>query len=146
MIYIAASSAEIERAEKWNNAVRGEGITVTSVWTETIRRVQRERGMKSTGEASNPAQATVADRRMWSMENVTQIRASDVLWLLVPPKESPSQGAYFEFAVAWNERKLTVASGGDQRFVFTALAQILVEADEHAFEAIRLIYKRRAAL
>lgn len=146
MIYVAASSAEIERAEKWSHALRGEGITVTSVWPETIRRVQRERQMKTTNEASNPPQATVADRRKWSLENVTQIKASELFWLLVPGPENPSQGAYWEHAFAWSERKITVASGGDQRFVFTSLSQILCDEDEQAFDLIRHIYKRRAAL
>src|SRR5690606_756073 len=124
---------EIERAEKWSNALRGEGITVTSVWPETIRRVQRERGMKTTQEASNPREATVADRRKWSMENVTQILACEVFWLLVPTPPYQSQGAYWEHSFAWHERKLTVASGGDQRFVFVSLSQVLCETDEQAF-------------
>jgi hypothetical protein len=146
MIYVAASSADIERAELWSNRLRGEGITVTSVWPETIRRVQAERGMRTTNEASNPKQASVADRRTWAMENVRQIRAAELFWLLVPGPENPSQGAYWEFACAWNERKLTIASGGDQRFVFTALAQILVDDDEAAFDLIRHVYRRRAVL
>ena len=148
MIYVAASSAEIERAEKWMHSLRGEGIAVTSVWPETIRRVQRERAMATTQEASNPYQATVADQRTWAMENVTQIRASEVLWLLVPNPPNLSEGAYWEHSCAWNERKLTIASGGgtNRRFVFTALSHMIMETDEHAFEAIRLIYKRRAAL
>lgn len=146
MIYVAASSAEIERAEFWSNKLRGEGIAVTSVWPETIRRVQRERQMKTPGEASNPPQATVADRRTWSMENVTQIKAAELFWLLIPGPENPSQGAYWEHAFAWSERKLTIASGGDQRFVFVSLSQVLVDTDEGAFEMIKHIYKRRAAL
>lgn len=148
MIYVAASSEEIERAEKWSHALRGEGISVTSVWPETIRRVQRERAMKSTNEASNPAAATVADRRKWSMENVTQILASELFWLLVPTPPNLSQGAYWEHSLAWRERKLTIASGGgdNQRFVFTALSQILCDDDEQAFDLIRHIYKRRAAI
>ena len=146
MIYVAASSAEIERAEKWSLALRGEGISVMSVWPETIRRVQAERGMKTTGEASNPRQASVADRRTWAMENVTQIKASEVFWLLVPGPANPSQGAFWEHAFAWSERKIIFASGGDQRFVFTSLSQILVDTDEAAFDLIRHIYRRRAAL
>lgn len=146
MIYVAASSAEIERAEKWSHALRGEGISVTSVWPETIRRVQAERAMKTTAEASNPKEATVVDRRKWSMENVTQINAAEVFWLLVPGPDNPSQGAYWEHAYAWSQRKLTIGSGGDQRFVFTALSQILVEEDELAFDLIKTIYRRRAAI
>lgn len=145
-IYVAASSTEIERAEKWIAALRGQGITVTSVWPETIRRVQKERAMKTTNEASNPKQATVADHRTWSMENVSQIDKSDLFWLLVPAPENPSQGAYFEFACAWKAHKLTIASGGDQRFVFTSLAQILVEEDQSAYELILAIYQKRSAL
>jgi hypothetical protein len=146
MLYVAASSAEIERAEMWSQRLRSEGIAVTSVWPETIRRVQREREMATTNEASNPPQATVGDRRKWSLENVTQIKAAEVFWLLVPGPENPSQGAYWEHAFAWSERKITIASGGDQRFVFTSLSQILCETDEDAFEMIKHIYKRRAAL
>ncbi len=146
MIYVAASSAEIERAEKWSKMLRGEGISVTSVWPETIRRVQAERAMKSTNEASNPPTATVADRRKWSMENVTQIKASEMLWLLVPGPDNPSQGAYWEHAFAWSERKMIIASGGDQRFVFTSLSQVLCDTDEGAFEMIHHIYRRRSAL
>ena len=146
MIYVAASSAEIERAEKWSHKLRGAGINVTSVWPETIRRVQAERKMRSTAEASNPKEATVADRRTWSMENVRQIDASELFWLLVPPPEHPSQGAFWEHSHAWSQRKLIVASGGDQRFVFCSFSSILVEDDESAFDLILAIYKRRAAI
>jgi hypothetical protein len=144
MIYVAASSAEIERAEKWMGALRKDGIRVTSIWPETIRRVQAERAL-ALKEACNPKVATVTDRRTWSMENVNAVCAAEVFWLLVPPLESPSQGAYFEFAVAWRERKLTFASGGDQRFVFTSLACALFEQDDYAFDAIRAVYRHRKA-
>lgn len=145
MIYVAASSAEIERAERWSDRLRSEGIPVTSVWPETIRRVQRERQMASTHEASNPRAATVADKREWSSENIRQILAAETFWLLVPTPPLLSEGAYYEFAVAGRERKLTIASGGgdNQRMVFTAMAHILCEDDEHAFEIIRKIHARR---
>jgi len=142
MIYVAASSAEIERAEKWMAALRKDGIHVTSTWPETIRRVQAERAL-ALKDACNPKVATVTDRRSWSMENVNAVLSADLFWLLVPPLEHPSQGAYFEFSLAWRERKLTFASGGDQRFVFCSLAGALFEQDEYAFDAIRAIYRHR---
>lgn len=144
MIYVAASSAEIDRAEKWMAALRKDGIVVTSTWPETIRRVQAERAL-SLKDACNPKVATVSDRRMWSMENINAVINAEVFWLLVPGPENPSQGAYFEFATAWRERKLTFASGGDQKFVFTSLAHSLFEQDEYAFDAIRAIYRHRRA-
>lgn len=134
-VYVACSSAEIERAERWIRGLRDRKILVTSTWPETIRRVQAERNIASTAAASNPRQATREDRQKWAMENVLAIKRATHLWLLCPPSEHVSQGAYFEFGVAWNDKR-TIASGGDQRFVFSALADDLYETDEQAFERV----------
>lgn len=134
-LYVACSSAEIERAEKWIRALRERKVTVTSTWPETIRRVQAERNIASTAAASNPRQATREDRQKWAMENVRAIKSATHLWLLCPPSEHVSQGVYFEFGIAWADKR-TIASGGDQRFVFSALADDLYETDEQAFERV----------
>jgi hypothetical protein len=72
------------------------------------------------------------------MENVNAIRSAHWFWLLIPNAETPSQGAYFEFGLAWGN-KPCIASGGDQRFVFSSLAGELFETDDQAFEAISAI-------
>lgn len=144
-VYVAASSAEIERAEKWIQALRERGLCVTSTWPESIRRVQAERALSSTLEASNPHQATVEERRVWALENIHRISEAQYFWLLVPEAVTPSQGAYFEFGVARSLRRPSIASGGDQRFVFTALADRLFDRDEDAFEYLVALSNQHAA-
>lgn len=136
-VYIAASSAEIERAERWAKALRGEGIEVTSTWMGALREVQRQRGLATGGAASNLADDTFETRRKLARENVRQVLSSSIFWLLVPPDEHPSQGAYYELATANSDNDIfTIASGGSQRFVFVTLADQLVATDEEAFDYI----------
>ena len=146
MIYVAGSSQEIERAEKWAAALRQEKIDVTSNWPENIREVQRKIKAPTTLDAANPKRATVADRRGWAQVNVDQVRRSESLWLLIPGAGITSQGAYYELAIANENGKRTIGSGGDQRFIFAALSTMLYETDEEAFEALRIIHQPAMAL
>lgn len=135
-LYIAGASSDIERAEKWIHACRERQITVTSTWPENIRKVQAERKIASTGEASNPKQATDEDRYQWSMANVLEVRNASHLWILYPTHPHTSQGAYFELAVAWMDAKGTIGSGGDRRFIYSSVAEYKFEQDEQAFDHV----------
>lgn len=132
-VYIAASSAEIDRAAKWGDFARTAGFEVTSNWVENIRKVTAERAGGNLNEGANPRFVSVAERRGWANENLDNIERAAVFWLLVPSAATPSQGAYYEFGYATKAGKYTIASGGEQRFVFTAKAWNLADTDEHGF-------------
>lgn len=96
MIYVAASSKEIDRAETMIRKLRENGISVSSTWPEQIRAV---------GDA-NPIDATRSQRARWSLICLTEVYKSDVLWLLYPTQ--PTAGAWVELGFA-----LCCAFGGD---------------------------------
>lgn len=88
-IYVAGSSAEMARAEKWMARLRQAGIDVTSSWPDVIRKV---------GEA-NPMHVSRNQRAKWAATDLAEIEHSNVFWLLLPEGQ-PSVGAYTELGFA----------------------------------------------
>lgn len=139
-VYVAGSSGEIERAEKWMAALRAAGFEVTSTWPETIRKVG----------SANPMTATREQRAMWSAQDLSEVSDAEVFWLLLP-EGKPSEGACVEFgyavmlgATAKEARALGILdapnfwmiASGVERSIFTALAEHF-ETDEKAFEVLK---------
>lgn len=144
-VYIAAASSEIDRAEFFFKLLTSQGIECTSSWIANVR---------SVGEG-NPVAATFEDRKRWALDNLLAIEASAVVWILAPSTGVFSHGAYFELgyavararssvATAWvnstSVRPKIIASGGDHRWVFLALADELYKTDTNALEDL---YKMR---
>lgn len=114
-VYVAASSNELERAEKWISLLRAAGIVVTSGWVENIR----EKGI------SNPREgATVdADRSTSAVVNRDNVERADLLWFLVPAPEAEirdnhGRGGYYEAGLADAWGKVLVFSGDTRQSVF----------------------------
>jgi hypothetical protein len=122
-VYVAASSHEIERAEKWMKALRDVGIIVQSSWPEVIR--------KSGG--ANPMDVSREQRKQWSIVDLEEVKKSQVLWLLCPVK--PTIGAYVELGCGWDAGLKLIESGIEPKTIFTGLCDHY-ETDEQAFEAI----------
>lgn len=101
-VYIAGSSAELERAEAAMALARNAGLVVTYDWTTDIRRA-RESGhaTDATLPAHEQARAARAD--------LDGVGTCDVLWLLVPA--CPSVGAWFEAGNARGLGKRLAMSG-----------------------------------
>ena len=135
-IYIAGSSKEIPRALHWTTEAKRVGLYVTSNWIQNIKRVAEERTGGDIVAAANPISASHADQLQWSLDNIHAIRKSKQLWLLIPNRATPSQGAFFEFGIAYERNIHTIASGGDPSAVNTALATRRFETDEQAFAMI----------
>jgi nucleoside 2-deoxyribosyltransferase len=123
-VYVAGSSAELERAQRWIDALRAEGWTVTSDWPAVIA---------SVGDA-NPRDASVADRRMWSHDDLRGVDNADVVWLLAP-KVGTARGAYFELGYAMACGKHIISSGDTLQSIFLAHTREYA-TDEAAFDAI----------
>lgn len=126
-VYVAASSDEIDRAVRWIAMLRGAGIHVTSSWPEVITR-------ESAGVA-NPREASVEDRRRWSSQDLNEVQAADVLWMLAPTRAS-GRGAYYEAGAADALGNVVVASGDTKQSIFLARATEF-DTDDEAFEHIR---------
>lgn len=144
-VYIAAASSEIDRAEFFFKLLTCQGIECTSSWIANVR---------SVGEG-NPIAATFEDRRRWALDNLLAIEASAIVWILAPKAGVFSHGAFFElgYAIArarssattsWvastSVRPKVLASSGDHRWVFLALADQLFKTD---IEALEVLYTLR---
>lgn len=110
-VYVAGASKEVNRAVRMMQRLRDGGVTVTSTWPEVIRAV---------GQA-NPKDATVEQYIEWASKSLSEVRASDALWLLIP--EIDAVGAYIELGVAHALDKLIVASGAHRPIFTNALAK-----------------------
>jgi hypothetical protein len=118
----------MERAKKWMDALRANGITVTSTWCEVIASVG----------VANPRETPVEQKLVWCLQDLKEVCNSRVFWLLMP-SGAHSFGATFEFAsfVASKEAAISIAivSGDYKRSIFTSFAEC-VDTDEEAFDAI----------
>lgn len=134
-IYVAASSKDIERAKHWIEHLALAGIHVTSTWIASIEKAG----------SANPRSTADADQRSarwgYADENVRCIEQAQVLWLLVPPHDKPTIGAWYEAGVADTMKKIVIASGDDtERTVFTARASEF-RTDLQAFAEICRLHK-----
>ena len=129
-VYLAGSSLEIERVERWRDQLRGAGIDVVSTWTDSVRQV---------GE-SNPRSASQPERWGWAMTCVNQVRRADLAWILVPPVTAPTRGAWCELMVAaiGGHELGPICSGDTLQTTFCALGDEYA-TDEEAFTAILAI-------
>ncbi len=124
-VYVAASSVEIDRAQRWMLALVEAGITVTSTWPTVIA--------QQSGVA-NPRDADALDRAAWSLADIDEVRAAECVWFLVPDSAS-GRGAYFECGVAHALGKPLIASGDTKQSIFLALGREL-DSDADAFATI----------
>lgn len=131
-VYIAASSLDMARAKRWRTALLEAGLAVTSTWIESIEAV---------GEA-NPATATREQRLGWAQQCATGVRNANILWLLSPPLDAPSCGAWCELGVAQNNYTTVVCSGPTtHQSIFCALGAEYA-SDFEAFAAICLLHQQ----
>lgn len=110
-VYVAASTGEIERAEKAMELVRAADLEVTSTWVEDVRK-----------HGANPVAASTKKRLGWAESCLRGVRKAGALWLLMP--EEFSHGAFTELGYALGVQKPVVISGsGLGRSVFTVLGE-----------------------
>lgn len=125
-VYIAASSRDIARAKRWRSALLEAGLTVVSTWIESI---------EAEGEA-NPRTASREQRSRWAGKCYAEVRSAHVLWLLTPPPDAPSCGAWCELGAAETGYAIVICSGaGTDQSIFCALGEEYA-SDFHAFAAI----------
>ena len=122
--YVAASSAEMDRARAAMDALRSTGVRVTSTWIEAIE------------AAGEPNEGLSADTRKVAAETcLQQVAAADVLLLLVPPGPS-GIGCGVELGCALALGKRIIASGRTERTIFGALCDAEYASDVEAIAAI----------
>lgn len=110
-VYVAGSSAEIDRAEQVMQAIERAGHVVVSTWTEDIA---------SVGEA-NPRDASAEERRGWARGCLRQVGGSDALVFLVPREPATTRGGWAEMAYAFRSQIPILCSGDTKQSVFCAL-------------------------
>ena len=143
-VYVAASSAEIDRARAWVVALDALEIPVTSTWIDTIDLVG----------SGNPRDAHPSRRRGWSETDLDQVESADVFWFLVPPLDKPTRGAWVELGYALGclrfatgadrARRRVFCSGDTAQSIFCAMGREFA-ADRDAFAAICLLAGKAAS-
>lgn len=144
MIYVAASSREIDRAKAIIKKLRDNGIAVTSTWPEQILNV---------GEA-NPADASTEQRALLAATCLREVADANIFWYLYPPKGVPTSGAHTEYgfalAAATIEYERTastprthtiIVSGNTEGTIFPALVQEY-QSDVTAFAHVLEVYRK----
>jgi hypothetical protein len=120
-VYVAASSAQMDRAKDAMAKLRTAGHTVVHDWPTIIE----DRG------TANPVDATTDERWDWAIDDLAGVKAADVLWLLMPATEG--FGAAVELGYALAHGIPVICSGVYARSIFTAMA-VCYDRDDQAFE------------
>jgi len=133
-IYLAGSSdpAQMERVKLWSARLTEAGWQVVSTWVANIERAG----------AGNPRNASQDLRRRWSSNCLAEVRRADALWLLVPPPDVATAGAWVELGTAYESARTIVCSGDTRRSIFTALGHE-EEHDEDAFRWLQAAFDVR---
>lgn len=133
-VYVAASAAEIDRAEAVTARLRGMGIEVTSTWPVMIRERQ--------GGVTNPRGASRVDRRAWSDTDLSELDEADVLLFLAPEPSGPTRGAWVELGYARATRKPIISSGDTLQSIFCAMG-LEFATDDEALSYLEMLGSRR---
>lgn len=126
-VYIAGSSKEITRAERWGSELRAYDIEVVSTWPEVIRKVGK----------ANPADATIAQYREWAKRDLDEVKRANVFWLLLP--EGDTIGAWVELGHAHANDKMIVMSGAHRPIFTPALCHFHSHYDAEVAAYLRRI-------
>jgi len=90
-LYIAGSSKELSRAERWIATCRAAGIEITEDWVASMRAAGPD-------HAADPEVLVSAAQR-----DLDGVRSADLVWVLIPPAVAGSTGCWAELgaALAW---------------------------------------------
>ena len=135
-VYVAGSSAEVERAERVIASLRAMGHVVTFDWTRSVREY-RSQGYRD---------ADLDDDRcaMIASEDLDAVRRADALLFLSP--EEPTTGAWVELGCALNLANMAILVSGKtaRNFLFTRLADYIFDDDEAAIAGLANINGKAA--
>jgi hypothetical protein len=132
-IYVAAASAEIERAERMIAILRELGHEITVDWPAAMRAL----GMRALGKAN--AGLTPEQRTFHAAEDYRGVATAQRVVILVPKAPAATQGAWWEGGIADALEIPIIASGrfeDRQRNIFLARA-IEVDTDDEVFALLR---------
>jgi hypothetical protein len=123
-IYLAGASSEIDRCERWRDALRERGYDITHDWMADVR-----------ANAHRPDREIPADERCgYALRDVGGVLVADAMWLLAP--SNGSIGCWVELGFALGARIVPIVSG-PWRTIFQDLPVVhRFERDEDAFAAL----------
>lgn len=114
-VYVAGSSAEMERAKSASIWLMNHGFAVVSTWIQSIECNQNG--------IPNPRNAFTAQRRTWSEVDLEEVRSADLIWFLVPGPKYTTRGAWLEAGFSIALDKVIVFSGDTKSSIFCALGK-----------------------
>lgn len=135
-VYVAGSSLELDRVDRAVAALENAGIIVTSTWPISVRDA-------GTG---NPIGATREQRVNWTITDLAQVRAAELFWFLVPPRDVATRGAWMEAGYALAKGRVCIFSGDTKQSIFSAVAYEYADDAAALMLILRLADKEHAAL
>jgi nucleoside 2-deoxyribosyltransferase len=124
-IYIGASSQDVDRARCMANTCHVRGMQVVSTWIDDI----------SLTREPNSEQISHCERFSLAYRDMKELATADWLWMLMPPPNHPSMGAFWEYGYAYASGINTCISGTQQyKSVFTAMSSMRFDRDDEALE------------
>jgi hypothetical protein len=109
-IYLAGASKELDTCKHYIERLKLLGHTITHDWTKEV---------EANGDA-NPKDVALGDMIKWSHDDLSGVKKSDIVWLLIP--ENNSAGCWIEYGFALGIHKRVVISGNWKKSIFSALA------------------------
>lgn len=122
-IYVAGSSAQLERARAAMDALKERGYLVAHDWVTEVEKVG----------SANPPDAPMAKQAAWAREDLQGVLFADYLWLLMPAEEG--WGAAVELGYALANSVPVIISGLHNRSIFSSLAAERFDRDDQALDA-----------
>jgi hypothetical protein len=136
-IYVAGASADLPFIEGYMAQLRSAGLEITHDWCAVVRDAMAQ------GKGANSGM-TREEQALTAQADLDGIARADIFWLLMPPVESRSVGAFVELGYVLSvrdgpgnrEKPIIVVSGATDRSIFAALADVLFITHDQAFRYI----------
>lgn len=122
-VYLAGSSAEMERAKHWHDRLRAAGVDVVASWIET--------------DDPRSSSWPIGKRRLEATGRLAEAGSAPIVWFLVPTLGIGGAWAEvgFVYGASWQACLKLVFSGNTKQSVFCSLGTEY-STDEDAFAGI----------
>lgn len=121
-IYVAASSAELERARAAMDWCREQGFEITHDWVADVTLVRLEGGKAD-------ADLTPAEQLAFVVKDLDAVGEADLLWFLVPRPPATTVGAWVELGAAYELGRPVIVSGPHAAQMFCSAASQAFTSD-----------------
>lgn len=125
-LYVAGASADFEACERYANVARELGFEIVCEWWKDVKRT------RAAGLADRDLDHET--RRDLATKDLCAVQIAHVLWLVCPPPDVHTTGAWCELGVAITSGVFVVVSGDHRQCLFTAKGTRIFDRHVDALE------------